>query len=225
MAQPSQQHIVRGLFRLYGHTFTGRLGIDLDGSRPDALFKLLMASELFSICVDRETMDSAYNLLDTIGWTQPERLMNTTFTQRINLLDEAGYLRDDKNAAAMIAELPPVVLERYNGDLNNLRGRAGKVPEKERRLLEEFRGIDEISADFFQQEIQLVWDENYPFAGGLALRGARKLGFDPDTRMLSRAVKREEFPRFVASLTRMEQENNHSRVFEEARTAEELVEV
>lgn len=224
MVQPSPQSIVRALNEVYGKTFAERLGIDVQSGSPEALFKILVASFLFSMGIDSRIMENTYNLFDVRGWTDPERLTRTTFNDRLAMLDEAGYLRDDKNVASMIAELPVIVEERYNGDLNSLRERAGRVPEKERRLIEEFRGIDDVGADFLFQEIQNVWDESYPFAGELALRGARKLGFDPDTVLLAKMVKREDFPRFVSSLMQMEQENDHSRIFDKARRVEQLVE-
>jgi len=209
----------------YGYTFAQRLCISLKENTSEALFKLLLASFLFSICVNWKTMAKTYQEFDKRGLTMPENLLNMDFNMILFVLDSAGYYREDKIAADMLPDIARAVLERYNGDLRNLRMRAEQMPAKERRLLEEFKGIDDISADFFFQELQLIWDELYPTAGELALIGARHLGFTPDAKVLTQLVSKTEYPKLIVSLMQMEQDRTAEQVLKEALKLEEFVEI
>ncbi len=72
----------------------------------------------------------------------------------------------------------------------------------ERRLLKEFKGIGDAGADIFCREVQLIWDELYPFADKKALAAASELGIANDATELAKLVPRHEFPRLLAALTR-----------------------
>lgn len=57
-----------------------------------------------------------------------------------------------------------MVLEKYGGDLEKLREAAGKDPEKEMKLIKEFKGVGETAVNIFCREVQLLWEELFPFA-------------------------------------------------------------
>ena len=88
-----------------------------------------------------------------------------------------------------------MLLDRYQGDLRKLREAAGRDPQEERRLLEEFKGIGDVGADIFMREVQLVWDELYPFADRRGLSAAARLGLGDSAQALSAFVDRADFPR------------------------------
>lgn len=57
-----------------------------------------------------------------------------------------------------------MVLEKYEGSLENLRKAAEKDPQKEMKLIREFKGVGETGVNIFCREAQLHWEELFPFA-------------------------------------------------------------
>ena len=70
----------------------------------------------------------------------------------------------------MLAQTSRPLIEKYRGDLNQLREQAGRDPKVERELLKEFKGIAEVGVDIFFREVQTIWEELYPFVDKRALQ-------------------------------------------------------
>ena len=73
-------------------------------------------------------------------------------------------------------------------------------PREERRLIQEFNGIGDVRADIFFREVQLVWDELYPFADRRVLRAAAALCLGNDADALACLVAPADFARLVTAL-------------------------
>jgi hypothetical protein len=97
-----------------------------------------------------------------------------------------------------------------------LRRRLGRDPAAERRLLKQLKGLGDVGVDIFFREVQLAWDEVYPFADGRALRAAERLGLGKDARALARGRDRRTFARLVAGLVRTELAKDYDGVLEAA---------
>ncbi len=65
-----------------------------------------------------------------------------------------------------------------------------------------FKGIGNLGADIFLREVQLVWDELYPFADRKTLETATKLGLPETPDGLAALVSQKDFPHLVAALVR-----------------------
>ena len=96
------------------------------------------------------------------------------------------------------------LLKCYNGDLRKLRDAAERDPPRERKLLMECKGIGEVGADIFLREVQSAWTELQPFADSAALKFAGKLDLPTKTEELAELVPKNDFPRLVAALVRLE---------------------
>ena len=57
-----------------------------------------------------------------------------------------------------------LVLEKYDGDLENLREMAGRDAKEEMKLIKEFKGVGDTAVNIFCREVQLLWEELFPFA-------------------------------------------------------------
>ena len=57
-----------------------------------------------------------------------------------------------------------MVLEKYEGTLEKLREAAGRDPQREMKLIREFKGVGETGVNIFCREAQLHWEELFPFA-------------------------------------------------------------
>lgn len=202
MSRDGNRKVVEALLDRHGRTFSGELGIDLARNTPSPLFQWLVASTLLAARIRTEAAMRAAETLFGIGWKTPDRMADSTWRQRTDALNRAGYARYDESTARMLGETTDLVVARYGGDLRNLREAADFDPEAERALLKEFKGIGDVGADIFCREVQTVWDEHYPFADERALRAARALGLGENARDLAGQVERGDFPRLVAALVR-----------------------
>lgn len=87
-----------------------------------------------------------------------------------------------------------------------LRDVAAKVPAQERALLKKFRGVGDGGVDIFFREVQLIWDEVYPFADKKALKAARLVGLREHPQALAALCgnERAKYVRLIAALVRIE---------------------
>jgi endonuclease III len=200
----SQDAVVRALLDLYGETFSEELDIAIADNTPSPLFRLLCASLLFSARISTDIAVAAAHALFERGWTSAEKMAGSTWEERTRTLNEAGYARYDESTSRMLGDTVALLLERYGGDLRNLREQAERNPGQERRLLKEFKGIGDVGADIFFREAQVAWDELFPFADDRSLEGARKLGLPDSPQALVDLAGAEDYPRLVAALVRMQ---------------------
>jgi endonuclease III len=202
MAKPSRSAIERQLLDRHGRTYAEELRINLARETPSALFKLLVAAILFSARIGARQGGRAAAALFSEGWTTARKLADSTWEQRVGVLDRSGYARYDERTATMLGQATELLLERYDGDLRKLREEAGRDPSRERSLLRQLKGLGNVGIDIFFREVQVAWDELYPFADERALSEARRLGLPGDPKALARGHDRQAFARLVAALVR-----------------------
>lgn len=197
----TKKDTVRALLDRHGRSFSSEIGIDLARGTPSPLFRWLCASLLFSARISAEIAVRAAMALDERGWITAERLAGSTAHQRTQVLNRAGYARYDERTSEMLGELAETVLDRWNGDLRNLREEAGHDPQAERRLVKEVKGIGDVGADVFLREVQLAWPELRPFVDDRALAAADDLGLGHDPQVLAR-LAHGDIVRLAAALVR-----------------------
>lgn len=202
-SQAEKDVIATALLERYGQTFCAELGIDISANTPPELFRLLCASILFSARIRASTAVSAAKALFAQGWTSAESLARTTWEERVRVLNRSGYARYDESTSRMLGDTVELLLETYGGDLRRLRAEANFQPAEERHLLKQFKGLGDVGVNIFFREVQVAWDELYPFADAKAIMAARRLGLGADAEELARLVDREDFARLVAALVRV----------------------
>lgn len=203
--------------KLYGYTYAQELGIPVKSNSPEALFRMLTASLLFSTRISSKVAVKAADALARHGWTMPDKMLNSTWQQRVQALDEAHYVRYDESRATMLEEMSEQCLQLYGGDLRRLRAEAKRDPAREREMLKEFKGIGDVGVDIFFREVQAAWDELYPFADRRAVNAAKKLGLGNDAKTLAKLVDRKSFPALVAALVRVDLEHGYYEILNTAR--------
>lgn len=102
----SREDIVATLLERHGGTFADELGISLDDPTPSPLFRLLVAAILFSARIRTDIAVAAAKALFDQGWTTPDDLADSTWSQRAKVLNESGYARYDERTAATLGERP-----------------------------------------------------------------------------------------------------------------------
>ncbi len=215
MPRRSRTDIVAAILQRYPRTYGEELGLRaLD--RPSPLFKLLVMSLLMSARIRASIALDAARALFAQRWTTAAAMAHASWEQRARTLNRAGYARYDERTSTMLADTSVLLLERYRGDLRRLRAEAGNDPNAERGLLKECKGIGDVGVDIFFREAQRAWDELYPFADGRALQAARRLGLGDDVASLRRLASRQDFPRLVGGLVRVDLDDSYDDVISTA---------
>jgi len=216
MTEPCRERIIDALLERHGQTYAAELGIDLAKGTPSVLFRWLCASILLSARISAAIAMRAARALVDEGWTTADKMAGSTWEQRTRTLNEAGYARYDESTSRMLGDTAGMLLDHYGGDLRELRAVAGREPARERRLLKQCKGLGDVGVTIFCREVQLVWDELYPFADERSLDTGRRLGLESDAQALARRVPRQEFPRLVAALIRTRLAKDFAGVLQQA---------
>jgi endonuclease III len=207
MPSADRGQIVAMLLERHGRTYADEIGFDPVHDTPSSLFRLLCAAQLFSARIDSSIAVEAAKSLAARGWNTAEKLAASSWDERVEALNEAGYTRYQEQTASWLGETADLLVDRYRGDLRRLRDEAGRDPGRERALLKDFKGIGDVAVDVFFREAQDPWDELYPFVDDRALAGAGTLGLPTDAAGLAELVDRATFPTLVAALVRVDIED------------------
>lgn len=217
VSAPTKQRIVEALVARHGRTYADEAGISIRDN-PAPLFQLLVLSLLLSARIRADAAMAGFRGLVDTGWTTPAKLAASTWEQRTKTLNESGYARYDESTATMLGDTVDLLLDRYYGDLRQLRDHADHDPDAERRLLQQFSGIGEVGAAIFSREVQIVWDEMYPFADPRALAAADRLGLGGNLPDLIRNTNdAAHFTLVVAALVRCDLAGDHADIVATAR--------
>jgi endonuclease III len=198
MAQERDRIVVELLDR-HGQTFAERAGIKL-ADKPAPLYQLLVLATLLSARITAEVAVAAARELYAAGYRTPEAMRDASWQDRVDALGRGHYRRYDERTATMLGEGAELCLERWHGDLRELRTAADGDARAAGRLLMEFKGIGPTGADIFLREVQGVWPELAPYADERVRAGAKKLGLPVDAAELAALVSAADLPRLAAAL-------------------------
>ncbi len=212
----NRKWLVEAVLETHGRLFSEELGIDLVKNTPSQLFRWLCASLLFSARISSDIAMRAAQSLSEQGWSTAQKMAESTWAQRTQTLNQAGYARYDESTSRMLGDTAAMLVSKYHGDLRRLRACAGGDIGEERRLLKEFKGIGDVGVDIFFREAQVAWSELYPFADKKALLAAKRLGLPASAEELSALAGKPDFARLVAGLVRMALKNDYERIERQA---------
>lgn len=191
--------------------------LPVEKNTPSPLFRLLCLSLLQSARIDSEVAMRASKGLAKRRWNTAGAMLGSTWQQRVDVLNEAGYARYQERTSTMLEDTARLLDERWSGDLRKLRDEADRDPEAERKLLTKFKGVGKVGVDIFFREVQVAWPELHPFADHRALASAERLGLGGSAQELARQVRQKDFVRLVAALVRVELADDHDSVLAAAR--------
>jgi hypothetical protein len=165
VAKPPADTVLDALLERHGQTYAEELGIDVAKGTPSVLFRLLVASILFSVRIGAGQAVKAARALTDAGWTTADKLAATAWRERVRVLNRHGYARYDERTASMLGGACQLLLDRYRGDLRRLRAEAGQDPRQERRLLKQVKGLGDVGVDIFFREAQVALGGAVPVPG------------------------------------------------------------
>lgn len=215
MEDVNQKRVVRILLERYGTTYAHEIGIRLQ-NKPVPLFQLLYSALLLSARIPAGNAVRAAKALLEAGLTTPEKMVQASWQERVNVITTHGYKRYDERTSTMLGDTSKLLIERYSGDLRKLREEAQRDVKHEHRLLQQFSGIGPVGAAIFLREAQLVWNEGYPYADRPVVESARRLKLASSAQALSKLVPRKDFTRLVAALIRTKLAKDYGEVLKAA---------
>lgn len=204
----SDQSKINHLLEKYGETFSEEIGIKLDNN-PSSLFQLFVAANLFSARIGSNISVAAARALFKEGLTTVGKMKNTTWNQRVKILNNANYTRYQERTSTFLGEVADKMEQEYSGDLRKLRNKADHNPKEIRKKLKEFKGLGDVAVDIFFREAQQVWEELFPFVDKKTKKSAKKLGINSSTKALQKYVAKRDFARLSAALVRMDLNNDY----------------
>lgn len=200
----------------FGRTFARQMKIDVQRNTPSELWRLFTWSLLSSARIGYRMAMAAAQALWQQGWTTAENMSASTWKQRTVTLNRSGYARYDESTSRMLGYTSALAVEKYRGDLRKLREAARRDPDQERKLLKEFKGIGDTGVNIFFREVQVAWDELFPFADERTLDTAREAGLPDKPSELVKLVGPAEYPRLVAGLVRVKLDHKLAEIAEPA---------
>jgi endonuclease III len=191
------ESVVKVLLDRFGATSAEQAGIQL-ADKPSPLYELLVLATLLSARISGDIAVAAAKELFDAGYRTPQRMRQASWQDRVDALGRGGYRRYDERTSTMLDEAAALLLDRWHGDLRQLRDDAGGNPKRIRELLTEFKGMGPVGAGIFLREVQAVWPDVAPYVDGRVTQGAKKVGLPSTARGLSELV---DSPRDLARLS------------------------
>ncbi len=204
----SNQNKVNHLLEKYGETFAEEIGIKLENS-PSSLFQLFVTANLFSARISSSISVEAAKALFKEGLTSAEKMKNTTWSERVKILNSANYTRYQERTSTFLGEISEKMDKKYNGDLRKLREEANKDPKEIREKLKDFKGMGDVAVDIFYRDAQQIWPELYPFIDKKTKKAAKKFGIKSSAEALESFVTQKDLARLSAALVRMDLNNDY----------------
>jgi len=184
-----------------GETYAHAAGIRLK-DQPSPLYQLLVLTTLLSTRITSRIAVAAAREIFQAGWRTPQAVRDAKWRDLVIALGRAHYVRYDESTATALGDGAELLLERWHGDLRELRREAGGDPQQIRLLLQEFRRIGPVGAEIFCREVQGLWPELRPAFDRRALDGAGKNDLPRDPERLAALVPPRDLPALAATLVR-----------------------
>jgi endonuclease III len=170
-----RKQVVTELMKTIPGRFSTELGIELEGSKKEEVFKWFLASLLFGTRIGESIVTKTYRAFASAGVLSPRTILATGWDGLVQLLDQGGYVRYDYKTATKLLEICANLENEYQGDLNSLHAVAKSAEDLERLLLDS-KGVGPVTVNIFLRELRGIWKFANPIPGDLAVTAALDLG-------------------------------------------------
>ena len=162
-----------------GGSFSLSLRIELRGGESKEIFKWFLASILFGARIGESIAIRTYEEFEKRGVLTPQRILQTGWDGLVEILDAGGYVRYDFKTATKLLDVMGNLVERCQGDLNQLHSEATDPRDLENRLMNLGKGIGKVTVNIFLRELRGIWEKAQPQLQALAQLAAERLEFLP----------------------------------------------
>ncbi|WEW57692.1 hypothetical protein PRK78_003159 [Emydomyces testavorans] len=178
-------------------------GIGLEfplASRSATLLALLLEALLKAAPISHKNADQTLKGLLKHDYHDINVLKRTTWDERSDLLHEVGYQRYNQRVATELGGMVEWLMDKYDGDLDNLYKQTSGSRSKIRSALKQIKGIGDLGVDIFLSSVQPLWPEVAPFIPERSLVTAEHIGIGTDMDVLFDEVGRD--PKQMCMLSR-----------------------
>jgi len=130
----SDQPTIPALLAEQGGSYAAALGIELDGLRPEEVYKWFLAAVLFGARISERLATRTWREFERSGVLTPQHMLDTGWEGLVRILDRGGYTRYDYKTATKLLEINRTLLADYGGNLNALHAAATDSVDLERRV-------------------------------------------------------------------------------------------
>ena len=138
------------------------------------MFKWVLASLLFGARISETIAKNTYRAFEKHNVLTPQKILKTDWQRLIKLMGEGGYVRYDGKTSDELLRVSKTLIEKYNGDLNNVEKVAKDSKDLEKKL-QEFYSVGPVTCRIFLRELRGVWKKADPEPGQFVKMGAKKL--------------------------------------------------
>ncbi|PWY96606.1 hypothetical protein BO94DRAFT_453140 [Aspergillus sclerotioniger CBS 115572] len=149
-------------------------------SSPETLLAMAIDAMLKSRPISHDLSERAVKKVIEVGYHDIQKLGESSWEERTMVLKDGGYNRYREQGATNLGDLAELITEKYDGDLNNLLKKAHNDRDETRQLIKEIKGLGDLGADLFFNNVQSVWPSMAPFMDGRSLQTADKAGISTD---------------------------------------------
>lgn len=160
-----------------GGGYAAALGIELDGLRPEEIYKWFLAAVLYGARISESLATRTWREFERSGALSPQRILATGWEGLVQILDRGGYTRYDYKTATKLLEVNRALLADYGGNLNTLHAAATDCVDLERRIMALGKGIGPTTSGIFLRELRGRWQKASPTLSPLAIAAAKNIGF------------------------------------------------
>lgn len=189
------------LLAKWGITYAKEAGITLR-DKPAPLYQLLVLTMLSSTRISADVAATAAGELFRAGWRTPDRMLASTWQERVDALGRGGYRRYDESTATYLEQQARQVRDGLGGDLRRLRPASRGATDDLMTAIRRFPRIGPTGAAIFCREVQAVWPTVAPFFDPRAMEAARDLGYPGEPQRLAQLVPDDRVAEFAAALVR-----------------------
>ncbi|MFQ6049977.1 MAG: hypothetical protein ACE5J0_03015, partial [Candidatus Paceibacterales bacterium] len=196
------------LLKKWGTLYSKELGINLDSAKSSEIFKWFLASLLFGARISETIAKNTYQALKKHNLLTPKKIIRAGWDFLVQtIMKEGGYVRYDEKTSDELLKVSKQLLEKYEGDLNQLHLKAQNARDLEQKL-QEFYGVGPVTCRIFLRELRGIWKKANPKPGRFVKLAAEKLGIPSSLDSLKRywqkhKVKNHDFRNFEVALLRL----------------------
>lgn len=167
---------------------------------------------LTSARISHELAAKSVSCLIEAGYADIQTLKNSSWEERTEVLTKGGYTRYREKTATALGDLCEWVLDKWDGDLNNLRKDAKDEPEGIRSRIKEIKGLGDVGVNIFCDTAQGLWTCLAPFIDPRNLKTAEAIGLGSDVQQMFEAAGKDpdKMSRLCMAITKIRLEKRES---------------
>ncbi|KAJ5799929.1 uncharacterized protein N7518_001997 [Penicillium psychrosexuale] len=194
----------------------GTVLADPQNASPEIVLAMVLDSMIKARPISHELTQRTIKKLIEADYHDIDVLSKSTWEDRTKVLQEGSYNRYREQCATNLGELAKLVVERYDGDLNNLLKQAAGKIDKARILLKEVRGMGDLAVEVFFNNVQGIWPSIAPCLDSRSLKTAAEIGIGTDLGKIYNVLERDpvRMSRFANGLSEVRLEKRQDLIEE-----------